>query len=317
MFQKNIPLNDKNWFRTGGAATFFAPVVTIEEFKKALAFARDEKLELFVLGGGANVLISDEGFDGLVIQPKLEHISSKETDEGTVFVTAGAGVQIPKLINYCLENNISGLEEFSGIPGTIGGAVYNNMHYFQFSLSDFVHGATVIKKTDGKCSDVSKEWLSLDYDHSKLHEKKHFLVSATFKLHKITELEAAYAKGRSKEMIRHRHARYPTARTCGCFFRNFHPDEVSMTIPGTDKKMIYVAYYLDKLGIKGALNVGDAVVSHQHANMLVNKGNATSADLINLARAMQKKVYETFGIIPQTECELVGFKEYPLMKKTK
>lgn len=78
--------------------------------------------------------------------------------------------------------------------------------------------------------------------------------------------------------------------------------------------MIYVAYYLDKIGVKGQLKVGDAIVSYQHANMLVNQGNATSADIVNLARTMQELVVKQFGITPQAECELVGFKEYPLYK---
>lgn len=314
IIQENIPLSDKNWFRTGGPARYFASVTTEQEFQEALTFAREFNLPIFILGGGANVLISDNGFDGLVIHSKLEVISHEEMADGSVLVTAGAGVQIPLLINYCLNHNISGLEEFAGIPGTVGGAAYNNMHYFEFSLSNFLAGGRIIHRETGLIENVAADWLNLGYDHSTLHEKQQFLVSGTFKLKKINDLETAYARGRQKEIMRHRFSRYPTAGTCGSFFRNFFPEEVSLTVPGTDKKMIFVAYYLDKIGVKGALSVGDAVVSHQHANMLVNKGNATSTDLITLARMMQEKMYEQFGIIPHTECELVGFKEYPLIK---
>ena len=77
--------------------------------------------------------------------------------------------------------------------------------------------------------------------------------------------------------------------------------------------MIYAAYYLDKIGVKGQLQVGDAIVSYQHANMLVNKGHATSADIITLARAMQELVQQQFGVVPQPECQLIGFKEWPLL----
>lgn len=313
LFQKNVPLQNKNWFQTGGSARFFAHVSTQQEFQQALEVAHTEELDLFVLGGGANVLISDNGFDGLVIHTKLEQITHDDLDELHVLVHAGAGVQMKHLINYCLQNNIVGLEEFSGIPGTIGGAVYNNMHYFEFLLSHFLHGGTVIEQETGQIKNVAAKWFQLGYDHSKLHEKKQYLLSGTFKLKKATDLETAYAQGRTKEMQRHRFTRYPTARTCGCFFRNFHPNEVSMTVPGTDRKMIYVAYYLDKIGVKGTLCVGDAVVSHQHANMLINKGNATSTDLVKLARTMQEQVCKHYGILPQPECELVGFKKYPLL----
>jgi UDP-N-acetylmuramate dehydrogenase len=99
--------------------------------------------------------------------------------------------------------------------------------------------------------------------------------------------------------------------TCGSFFRNFHNHEVSLVSNG--KKMIFVAYYLDKIGIKGQLKVGDAIVSYQHANMLINQGNATSTDIITLACTMQKMVKDHFDIVPQPECRLIGFKEYPLL----
>jgi UDP-N-acetylmuramate dehydrogenase len=142
----------------------------------------------------------------------------------------------------------------------------------------------------------------------------HLLFDATFKLKRTDALGIAYARGRRVEIIRHRAARYPTKNTCGSFFRNFLPEEV--TLESNGKKMIYVAYYLDKIGAKGTLSVGDAIVSHQHANMIVNKGNATSADIITLARTMQQMVADQFTIVPQPECQLLGFIEYPLLQIT-
>ena len=134
MIKKNISLHDKNWFKTGGPARFFAEPKKSDQFAQCLEFAETNNLDLFILGGGANVLISDDGFDGLVIRPALSEISHEDLDSEHQLVHAGAGVSIPKLIYYCLENNLIGLEEFSGIPGTIGGSLYNNLHYFQFSI---------------------------------------------------------------------------------------------------------------------------------------------------------------------------------------
>ena len=128
----NVPLADKNWFRTGGVAAYYAEPSNGDEFACALAFAQQEKLELFILGQGANVLISDEGYSGLVLKPNLKEIEISDFDEHHVLVHAGAGVQMPDLISYCLANNSVGLEEFSGIPGTVGGSVYINLHYFEF-----------------------------------------------------------------------------------------------------------------------------------------------------------------------------------------
>jgi UDP-N-acetylmuramate dehydrogenase len=310
--QTNISLADKNWFKTGGTAKFFCEPSTEQEFQDALAFAKLHNLQIFVLGQGANILISDEGFDGLVIRPSLKQTTQIPFDATHSLVNAGSGVSMEHLITYCLDNQLLGVEEFAGIPGTVGGSVYINLHYFEFLLEQFLVEGRVIDRSTGEIFTVTPDWFNFDYNQSTLLAEDHYLVSATFKLKKCTELEAAYAKGRATEIIRHRAKRYPTSGTCGSFFRNFLPDEVTLEVTG--KKMIFVAYYLDKIGVKGNLSVGGAVVSYQHANMLVNKGNATSTDIINLARTMQQLVHDHYGILPQAECRLVGFKEYPLMR---
>lgn len=306
----SVSLADKNWFKTGGPAKWYATPQTAEEFAQALAFARQHREPIFVLGEGANILISDEGFDGLVIKPHLQTISFTCT-ESHALITAGSGVTIPDLINYCLDNNLLGLEEFSGIPGTVGGAVFINLHYFEFLLGQFLESARVINRHTGIIEHVGPEWFNFGYDISKLHDHEFYLIDATFRVRQGTDLDAAFARGRRQEIIRHRERRYPRSHTCGSFFRNFHPEEVTLEMGG--KKMTFVAYYLDKLGVKGHLRIGNATVSYQHANMLVNLGNATSSDLITVARTMQEMVHKEFGIIPQPECILVGFKKQPLL----
>jgi len=146
-----------------------------------------------------------------------------------------------------------------------------------------------------------------------MHKKKHIVISVSFALKKANELEVAYARGRRAEIIRHRIKRFPAKFTCGSFFRNFHDNEVSLVING--KKVIWVAYYLDQLGLKGTVRVGDAMISSQHSNMIVNLGKATSSDIIAVAKEMQEAVWKKYGILPQPECELVGFKENPLKIK--
>ncbi len=306
----DISLKDKNWFGTGGNARYFNEPTTPQEFQNALAFAHTQQLPIFVLGQGANTLISDEGFNGLVIRPQLNQMTIiNHADE--YWVKAGAGAHMHDLILFCLQNNLIGLEEFSGIPGTVGGSVYINLHYFQFLLAQFMIQATIIDRTSGQVQSVNPQWFDFGYDQSKLHDENYYLIDATFKLKKATDLEVAFAYGRRVEIIRHRESRYPRKNTCGSFFRNFFDHEVTLSSNG--KKMIYVAYYLDKIGVKGQLKVGDAIVSYQHANMIVNQGNATSADIVTLARTMQEMVKKEFGILPQSECRLIGFKEHPLL----
>ena len=306
--QENVPLADKNTFQTGGNARFYTEPTTIDSFAQALNFAHMHNLEIFVLGGGANVLISDEGFSGLVIRPALQSCEITDLDDTNVLVKAGAGLSIDSLIKYCFENKILGLEEFSGIPGNVGGAVYINLHYYEFLLEQFIVQATLINKKTLEIITVDCNWFQFGYDQSKLQEKEYFVLDATFKLKKAPDaLSVAYAQGRYCEIVRHRNRRYPFQNTCGSFFRNFHPEEVAHT----EKQLIFIAYYLDQLGVKGILSVGGAIVSYQHANMIVTKNNATSTDIVNLTKLMQQMVYEKYQITPQPECQLVGFLTNP------
>ncbi|MGB8367038.1 MAG: UDP-N-acetylmuramate dehydrogenase [Candidatus Babeliales bacterium] len=302
-------LRDKNWFQTGGPARFFGEPTTIQEFQQALIYADKQQLDIFILGQGANILVSDDGFDGLVIRPQITDIT-QEQQEDAIFLTAGAGVIMHNLIDYCLTHNILGLEEFSGIPGTVGGSIYINLHYFKFLLAQFLVSAQVINKHTGRIKTVDNSWFSFGYNYSTLHQHNNYLINATFKLKHASDIETAYAKGRRKEIIRHRITRYPSTHTCGSFFRNFYENEIVHEV--NQQKIIFVAYYLDKIGVKGMLRHGNAAVSYQHANMIVNTGNASSTDIINVAKEMQDLVKKQFGLIPQPECQLIGFKHNPL-----
>lgn len=306
LIQEQVPLANKTWFKIGGPARYYCEPSTQEEFEKALAFANMHELSIFVLGEGANILVHDQGFDGLVIHP----LSATPIIQDNL-VTASAGTTMNDLIEYTLDHGLTGLEVFSNIPGSIGGSTYINLHYFEYFLSDFLVSGTVIDKTTGQTMVVDKAWFNFGYDTSALVASNYYLIDATFALKQSTPEEVAYARGRRFEITRHRMSRYPKGHTCGSFFRNFHQDEV--TIERDGRKMIYVAFYLDQIGVKGTEHVNNAWVSGMHANMLVNMGGATADDIVTLARRLQEKVKERFGIIPQPECILVGFKDYPLL----
>ncbi|MBF0206593.1 MAG: FAD-binding protein [Oligoflexia bacterium] len=326
--QKNISLADKNWFKTGGAAAYYSTPQTSAEFTESILYAVSNQLPVFVLGEGANILISDDGYPGVVIHPKLKKIAIDNLDTRNI-VTAEAGVTLQDLIDYLTANNYesiiypthqnritsasndlgNGLVEFSGIPGTIGGSVYINVHYFQYFLSNFLLSAELIAKENGKIFSVDENWFKFDYDDSRLQEKQHYLLRASFQLKKINDLESAYQRGRRDEIIRHRQQRYPTSNTCGSFFRNFKLEEIPFEIHG--KKILNVAYYLDQLGIKGELSFGKARVSPQHANMLITSDGAISADIINLAQEMKKRLWDRFHLTPHLECQLIGFGDAP------
>lgn len=310
MISECTALSDKNWFSTGGTARWYATPTSFEEFRMVLTHARSHEQPVALIGEGANILMNDTGFAGLIIKPSIAHLHH-ESHSNYALVTAGAGVSFAHLITYCLEHQFVGLEEFSGIPGSVGGSVYINIHYFRHLLSDFLVSATVIHAVTGEITVVDTAWFEFGYNQSKLQSGRYYLLDATFRVTIVNQYEAAYARGRSQEIIRHRQQRYPKERTCGSFFRNFYEHEV--TVVSNNKKMIYVAYYLDKLGIKGELTVGKASVAYQHANMIVTREGATSADVIELARTMQQLVYNNFGILPQSECQFIGFEKHPLL----
>ncbi len=312
LIEGNVPLADKNWFGTGGAAAHFVEPLYPQELRDAIQFAHENDHTVTILGSGANTLISDDGVDGVVIKSQMKDITYRDGGASVALVTAGAGATLDDVITFCLANHFLGLEEFSGIPGTVGGSVYINLHYFEFLLSQFLLEATVLDVVRGELMTVDNAWFAFGYNQSTLHAGTHILIDATFRVYKADAItDVFYAQGRRHEIMRHREKRYPSKNTCGSFFRNFHDDEVALEVNG--RKAIWVAYYLDKIGVKGQLKVGGASVSYQHANMIVNDGSATTADIIGVARKMQELVRKEFGIVPQPECRLVGFDEYPLL----
>lgn len=303
-----VNLADKNWFGTGGKAQFFCQPKTFENLVQATLFAQQQGLEIVIIGQGANMLISDEGFNGLVMIPAMAAVTVNPEASS---ITADAGASLHEVIEQALAHNLLGLEVFSGIPGSIGGSVYINVHYFEALLGDFLVQAHVFDCVTQQLLTVDKSWFNFGYNTSTLHDRRYVLVDATLQLQPCTPLAAAYARGRRDEIIRHRVRRYPSARTCGSFFRNFYPHELLTT--EKSQQPVNVAYYLDRVGVRGELQHGGAKVSWQHANMLVTEPGAASADVIAVARTMQELVMKKFNLKPQPECQFIGFKDYPLL----
>jgi UDP-N-acetylmuramate dehydrogenase len=306
--KRSVCLKDKIWFRTGGNAVYFCVAASERDFAVAADFSLKNSLKFFVFGGGANTLICDDGFDGLVIKSGLNFLYQ---DKDKNRIVAGAGVKIQSLIDYSLEKGFIGLEEFSGIPGTVGGAVFMNIHYMGRFLGDYLVGAKVLDVQKNTLLTVDKSWFNFGYDDSRLHMKKHILVQASFQLSRGDSLMVCNAKARRDNIIQNRNARYPCRNTCGCFFKNFNDEEIDFLVDG--KKIVSAAHYLEIAGARRGLSSGCATVSKKHSNMIVTRPGATSEDVIDVAIKMQELVLHRFGILLRPECELIGFKEYPLM----
>jgi UDP-N-acetylmuramate dehydrogenase len=295
---ENIQLKQWTTFKIGGPARFFCEPANKDEIIEALSFAKENNLPVFVLGLGANILFSDDGFQGLVIRQKNENVSIKDN-----IIIVESGLTVENLINISLENNLLGVEDFSGIPSTIGGALYINLHYFEAFMANVVRSALILNKRTLKVESVSQNWFNFGYDSSKLYtDKDYMLVEATLELNKVGDNSKYEALGKSKEIIRTRKYKYPSEPSVGSIFQNLNTEEQKQHNLPTRS----VAYLIDVCGLKGT-KVGDALLSHRHSNMIVNVNNAKASDVIELADIIKAKVKERFGVDLRFEVQLVGF----------
>jgi UDP-N-acetylmuramate dehydrogenase len=296
--RKNVSLKSYSGYQIGGPADYFCEPKSKKELLTALNFSIIKKIPVCILGGGFNVLISDNGFRGLVIKPKINSLVIKNNN-----LIAGAGVELGRAIKFSLKNGLAGLEEFSGIPGTIGGALYMNIHYYQALLSNFVEWVECVddKLNSYLVNAKNKNW---KYEFSQIQANGLIVVRACFKLRKVSNEEKWKTIGKSEEIIRTRFYKYPKEPSAGSVFQNI------------DIKKFYgapaisAAHYIDRLGMKGT-KVGGAEISDRHANMIVNKGGATAKDIIKLASLIKKRVKNKFGIELKPEIQFVGFKRNP------
>lgn len=294
---ENVPLKPYTNFRIGGPARFFCEPENTEEIIESLRFAREKNLAAFVLGLGANILVGDDGFPGLVIRQQNGKICTK----GSV-INAEAGATVERLIATALKENLIGIEDFSGIPSTVGGAIYVNLHYFDAFIGTFVKSALILSKDTLRIEEVNQSWFRFDYDNSKLKtDRNYILLEADFELTKVDDYKKFEAIGKAKEIIRTRQYKYPSEPSVGSIFQNLSKEEQKQRNLPTRS----VAYLIDVCGLKGK-RIGDALLSPRHANMIVNTGNAKATDILELAEMIKNLVKERFEIDLKFEVELIS-----------
>lgn len=281
---KDIPLSKYTTYNIGGPAKQFATVTTKEELISLLKYLYECKETFIILGKGSNTLFDDQGFNGMVILNKIADI-----EWGESCVTVGAGYSFALLGAQTARKGYSGLEFASGIPGTVGGAVFMNAGANGMEVKDVILSVDFIKE-DGSEITLSQDDLSFSYRHSMFHETKGAIASATFALH-----PSKTAKEKQREILDYRMSTQPYKdKTCGCAFRNPKGDSAGRLI--------------EACGLKD-YTVGDAAVSTIHANFLINKGSATAADIKRLANHIKEEVERKTGIILQEEVRFIPFVE--------
>lgn len=307
LIQFDVPLSKYTTFKIGGPAKYFVQPKTNDELVDIFKFCKENNLPYFILGGGANVVLPDSGFDGLVIRPRNTEL---KINDQTVY--AQAGVVLAKLSNETAKAGLTGLEWCIAVPGTVGGAVRGNAGAFGGEIKDTLIKATVF---DGK---EVKEWSNDDlqffYRGSRIKKEQGNLlvIDATFKLEK-TDPQTALAK--VKELQDKKFAAQPMGELCaGCMFKNVELDQqqgneaFQNSIPQEfkDAKRVPAGWIIEHLGIKGEVfeELG-MKVSEKHANFLVNTGQGSEQSVRKLVNMIKQKAQETFDIDLEEEVQFV------------
>ncbi len=304
--QKNIPLKNYTTFRIGGPAKFFVEVKNEDELIEALKYARDNNLGFFILGGGSNLLVSDKGFDGLVIKLRVMGCRLKDN-----FIETGAGVPLAKIVQESAKHNLTGLEWATGIPGTIGGAARGNAGAFGSCMRDIVEDVKAISTKDLKIKTYDLKTCEFDYRSSVFKKNNNLIIlSVVIRLKKGNKKEI---QSKIVEIIEKRSLKYPKKNSAGSFFKNpIVENKESMREFERDQGIkcrnnkIPAGWLIDQAGLCGK-KIGGAMVSEKHANFIVNTGTATAEDVIMLASYVKQQVRDKFGIELVEEVQYLGF----------
>ena len=279
------PMNRHTTFRIGGPADYFLLPSTAEEVKKILEICKKKELPYFILGNGSNLLVSDEGYRGVIIQ--LYRNYGGITVEGTN-IRAGAGALLSQIASAAKNASLTGFEFAGGIPGTLGGAVVMNAGAYGGEMKDVLKEVTVMTE-QGEIMTIPAEKLEMGYRTSLVKKAGYLVLEAVISL-KAGDVEEikAIMKDLTEKRVSKQPLEYPSA---GSTFKR--PE----------------GYFAGKLimdaGLRG-YQVGGAQVSEKHCGFVINKGNATAADVCGLIKDVQEKVQEQFGVTLEPEVKFLG-----------
>lgn len=292
----DVPLAPFTTFKIGGPADLLYEPETADELAAAVAAGRELGIRYFLLGVGANILVGDRGFRGLVIRNRARGV---EIDRESGLVRAESGVVVyPDLIDATVAAGLSGLEHYVGIPSTVGGALWQNLHFLSppperertMFIEEVVESAEILSE-EGERRTVDRDYFEFGYDQSVLHHRDDAVLAATFRLapgdrawlHEIMEANL--------EWRRERHPPLDSEPSAGSIFKK---------IEG-----IGAGRLIDEAGLKG-LRVGGAMITRRHANIMINTGGATAADVRALIAHVQETVERRTGHRLQVEIAFIG-----------
>ena len=283
---QNVDMREFTSFKAGGKAREMVILESVEELREIMGEIHRLKKKYIVLGNGSNTLIKDSGFDGIVV--KLGEAFNKVTVEGERLICC-TGALMSVVAKVALAADLTGFEFASGIPGSIGGAIFMNAGAYGGEMKDIVESVTLVKNDGSETISINAADLDLSYRHSILEDTRDVAVTVTLKLKKGNHEEIA---GRMAELTKRRNEKQPVQYpSAGSFFKR------------------PAGYFAGKLiqdaGLKGA-TVGGAQVSDLHSGFIINKGGATATDIIDLMHLVQNTVYDKFGVRLEPEVRIIG-----------
>jgi UDP-N-acetylmuramate dehydrogenase len=287
--QENVSLARYTTFKIGGPARYFLIATTTEQMVSAVQEANAAGVKWMVLGGGSDILVADKGYDGLVIKTELRDIDI-DADSGQV--RAGSGMLINAFIQQSAKRGLAGMEFAIGVPATIGGAVWANLGARGSETAEYMIETTVLDAS-GKKQVLTNEECAFAYRDSIFKTEDYVILDALFQLKKG---DPSDIRARILELSKKRKAQQDIGMQCaGCIFQN-----------PTDQTDIAAAQLIDELGLKGK-QIGGAKVSDVHANFIINTGDATADDVVQLISYIKQQVRDKKGVQLMEEVEYIGF----------
>ena len=273
-------------FKIGGPAEIFVKPTNEKQVSEIIDFCNENSVPLLPLGKGSNVLVSDNGIDGIVMYFGNEFGKISLIDENTIYCEAGAG--LAALCNFALDNGLTGLEFAYGIPGSVGGAVFMNAGAYGGEIKDVIVYADHVDK-NGKSGKFTGDELNMSYRHSAYSGKEYFITGAAFRLEKADKTSI---KEKMDDLLGKRFDKQPMDKpSAGSTFKR--PEGA------------FASALIDQCGLKG-YRVGGAEVSTKHAGFVVNIGGATCSDVLQLIKDVQEKVKNDTGYFLEPEVEILG-----------
>jgi UDP-N-acetylmuramate dehydrogenase len=299
----DAPLSRYTRFGIGGPADLYAETGSVEAFIAALRAARGSGIDTVIIGGGTNLIVSDQGYRGIVLRYRAEGLWAAN---GRVIAEAGAVLQ--DLVDFAIARGLKGLETLAGIPGSVGAAIYGNAGAYGHSISERVVKVRFYDGSDVRVFD--NEECEFLYRESIFKRRKEWIIFSTELL--LSQADAGELRRTADDIVKVRNEKFPVTMKCaGSIFKNLLlrdlPPAVAAEVPASAVRegKVPAAWFLDVVGAKG-MQKGDIHVATYHANLIYNAGQGTAADLCALIAQLKELVRARFSLELEEEVQYVG-----------